>query len=133
MLPVTSITAVALSLAFLWLGIVTIRRRRRHRVAIGDGANEAVARAMRAQANLGEYGLFFLALLGLAEANAAPAAWLGALSVAFLAGRVSHAYGMLVAEPRGGSGAFRFRTFGMMTTLTGIPLAATTLLLALVL
>ena len=131
MLPITSLTAVALSLAFVALGVLTIRRRRSSRVAIGDGANETLTRAMRAQANLGEYGLFFLALLGLAELNDGPEVWLGLLAAAFLVGRAAHAFGLVVAEPRGGTGAFRFRTAGMATTFTTIAFAATTLLVAL--
>jgi uncharacterized membrane protein YecN with MAPEG domain len=135
MLPVTSLTAVALSLAFVALGIVVIRRRQRGRVAIGDGNDENLARAIRAQGNLGEYGLFFLALLGLAELNGTPTLWLGALAATFLAGRAAHARSLLVVEQRGGEGyaPYRWRTAGMIATFTVIALSAATLLVVLAL
>jgi uncharacterized membrane protein YecN with MAPEG domain len=129
MLPVTALCAVVLALAHMGLGIVTIGRRRQNRVAIGDGGTEAVARPMRAQANLGEYGIFFLALLGLAELNLAPWPWLALLAVVFVTGRALHAYGLLVAEPGGDApGRFVWRTAGMATTFTTTSLAAATVL-----
>ena len=132
-LPITSLAAIVLSGLFVALGAVTIRRRRAARIAVGDGGDEGLTRAIRAHANLAEYGLFFLVLLGLAEANGAPIVWCALLGAAFVVGRLAHAFALLKAEPGSSDPRrFRWRVRAMMTTFVTIALAAATLLATLV-
>ncbi|MEM9221376.1 MAG: MAPEG family protein [Pseudomonadota bacterium] len=134
MLTVTSVFVICLAGLFQWLGINAIRRRRAAGVAVGEGGNDALARAMRAQLNLFEYGTVVAALLALCEINGAPLLLLAAIALVFLGGRLSHAYGLLRAEPdtARGSGRFRWRTGAMAITFTTIPVLAAILLVVLV-
>lgn len=132
MLPVTSLTACVLAPMFVALTVNAIRRRRSVRIAVGDGGDDGLARAARAQGNFAECVPLVLILTALAELNGAPAPWLALLVAAFAVGRVSHAYGLLVAEPdTARPNRFRFRVFGMATTLTVIGLLVVTVLAAL--
>ena len=51
MMTVTPVYAAVPGLIFLALSIRTISMRRRHRVAVGDGGNAELRRAMRVHAN----------------------------------------------------------------------------------
>ncbi len=53
-MPVTPLYAALLALFFVALSIRTIRLRRRYRVAIGDGRNTLLQRAMRVNANFSD-------------------------------------------------------------------------------
>lgn len=130
MLPVTSLLACALAAAFMAYSSRIIRRRRQAKVALLDGGDVPLARLIRAQGNLAEYGLLLLALIGLSEANGAPWWWLAILAALFLAGRASHGYGLIVAEADEGRGSprFRWRVMGMATTFAVIWLSLATLL-----
>lgn len=132
MLPVTSLLAVTLAAMFFALGVLTIRRRRSTQIAVGDGGAEPLTRAIRAQGNLFEYGTVFTALIALSELNGAPVWLIGALAAVFVVGRLSHAYGLLVAEAdvEGGAARFRWRVRGMAITLTLIATTACILLAA---
>ncbi|MEH6693675.1 MAG: MAPEG family protein [Hyphomonas sp.] len=70
------------------------RVRSSERVNFGDGANEALQRAIRVQGNAVEdVPVVLLGLLGLA-ALAAPTVLIHALGASFLLGRVLHAVGL---------------------------------------
>lgn len=122
MLPVTSIAAAVLAALLLLIARRTIGARRAAKVAVGDGGNDPLARLMRVQGNFCEYAPVFLILTALAELNRAPWWWLAPLAAAFVAGRLSHAYGLTVAECEEGAGPrrFRFRIAGMAATFTTI-------------
>ena len=111
--------AALLALLFIYLSAQTIKVRRRVRVAVGDGGNSEMLRAMRVHANFAEYVPFTLLLLGMLELQASPAWVLHALGVLLLVARCSHAYGVSQSDEN-----FRFRVLGMMGTFTTMGTAA---------
>lgn len=116
--------AAALALLFVGLSVQVIRIRRRQKVAVGDGGDKVLLRAIRVQANFAEYvPLALLLILLLAQLDAAPEL-LHALSAVLLLSRVSHAYGVSQTPEN-----FRFRVAGMMGTFTVLSVSALALLL----
>lgn len=111
--------AALLALLFIYLSAQTIKVRRRVRVAVGDGGNSEMLRAMRVHANFAEYVPFTLVLLGMLELQASPAWVLHALGVLLLVARCSHAYGVSQSDEN-----FRFRVLGMMGTFSTMGVAA---------
>lgn len=111
--------AALLALLFIYLSAQTIKVRRRVRVAVGDGGNSEMLRAMRVHANFAEYVPFTLVLLGMLELQASPAWVLHALGVLLLVARCSHAYGVSQSDEN-----FRFRVLGMMGTFATMVTAA---------
>ncbi|MCE2998720.1 MAG: MAPEG family protein [Betaproteobacteria bacterium] len=122
-MDVTPIYAALLALLFVFLSLRTIHLRRRHRVALGDGDNPELRRAMRAHANFAEYVPFALLLVYFVERDGAHLALVHALGLALLAGRLLHAWG--VSQPRED---FRFRVTGMVLSF-GVLLTTALLLL----
>ena len=108
-----------LAIVFVALSMRTIRMRRRTRVAVGDGGNEAMLRAMRVHGNFAEYVPFALLLLAFAEVAHAAQWLLHALCATLLVGRCVHAWGVSQVKEN-----FRFRVFGMATTFGVITIAA---------
>ena len=117
-MPITSVYAAILALLLVALSIRVIMARRRAQVAVGDGADPALARAIRAQANLAEYAPLALLLLLLLELNGAGAIWVHVLGAMLLTGRLIHAWCISQADED-----FRFRVTGM--TLTFLALIGT--------
>ncbi len=123
--PIVALYAALLALLFFALSVRTFRLRRRLRIAVGDGGNPEMLRAMRVHANFAEYVPLALLLVWLAE-SAGAAAWLvHALGASLLAGRLAHAWG--VSRRRED---FRFRVFGMTMTFATLLGAAAVLLAA---
>ena len=118
MLPVTSLYAGLLGIAFVWLATRVIRARRLHRVPLGT-PHRLVERAARAHGNFAEYVPFALLLLALNEINGLPDWALHVFGTVLLAGRVLHAFG-ISREPE----TFRFRVLGMALTFTMMLLAS---------
>lgn len=101
---------------------VTLMRRRLG-VSLGTGGDPTLERLCRVQANFAEYApLFLLALAGLAYAGT-PAPTIHVLGIAFVAGRVIHAWALM---QQGRIHAIA-RPLGM--TLTWVPLVAASLML----
>jgi uncharacterized membrane protein YecN with MAPEG domain len=117
-LPVASIFLCAAATWLLGLSVIAMLTRRQQKVALGEGNNPTMQRAMRAQANAAEYlpmmGLLMLA----AEVQGAPQLALQGLGGLMLLGRLSHAYGLLVAEPKAKD--FKFRVAGMACTWSAL-------------
>jgi hypothetical protein len=120
---VTPLYAALLGLVFFVLSVRTIGLRRRVRVAIGDGGDAELLRAMRVHANFAEYVPLALLLLMMFEWQGGPALLVHALGLALLAGRLSHALGVSRAREE-----FKYRVFGMSMTFTAIVGAALGLL-----
>ena len=118
-MAITALYAALITLVFLALSARVIARRGAAQVALGDGGNRELARAIRAHANCAEYAPLGIILIGLAEQVSAPALILHALGVGLLAGRVVHAYG-LSREPEN----LRFRLIGMILTFTALAVGA---------
>lgn len=123
-MPVTPLYAALLGLMFVALSVRTIRLRRRYRVAIGDGRNTLLQRAMRVNANFAEYVPLTLLLVWFVELHDGPRLHVHALGIALLCGRLLHAWG--VSQEREN---FRYRTAGMMLTFSVMITASLLILL----
>jgi uncharacterized membrane protein YecN with MAPEG domain len=121
---VTPVYASILGLLFIGLSFRTIRLRRRLRVAIGDNDNAELRRAMRVHANFAEYVPLTLLLVFFVEMDGVPAAWVHALCLALLCGRLLHAWGVSQLREN-----FRYRVSGMVLTFGTIMTAAATIML----
>lgn len=122
-MPVTPLYAALLGLMFVALSVRTIRLRRRYRVAIGDGRNAELQRAMRVNANFAEYVPLTLLLVWFVELHDGPRLHVHALGIALLCGRVLHAWGVSQVREN-----FRYRTAGMALTF-GVMLVSCALIL----
>ena len=112
-----------LALLFVGLSLRTLLMRRRLRIAVGDGGNPALLRAMRVHANFAEYVPLTLLLIALVEATAARPLYVHALGAAVLAGRIAHAVGVSRIDED-----YAYRVFGMAMTFTPLIAAALRLL-----
>ena len=117
--------AALLTLLFLFLSVRTLRLRKRLQIGIGDGGNPQLLRAMRVHSNFAEYVPLSLVLLLLVEGQGAPALLVHGLCLGLLVGRVSHAFGVSQAKED-----FKFRIFGMATTLAVLVCSSAYLLFA---
>jgi len=96
-----------------------IRRRRHSKVAIGTADSDELSRAVRAHGNFTEVTPIFLISLLILELVDSYLWWVAILGILFIAGRILHAWSILVVEAQRGS--YSLRVAGMM--LTVIPLA----------
>ena len=85
----------AVILIVLALRVIVVRRGRG--IAIGDGADDDMARRIRAHGNFAEYTPLALVLILLLELGGAPAWQLHLLGAALILGRIVHA-GSLTAH-----------------------------------
>ncbi len=118
-MPITAFYAAIIAILFIVLSRRVILARRAARVAVGDGGDEILLRAMRVHANCAEYAPIALVLMALCESLAVPALVLHAFGIVLFAGRAVHAYGVSRAREN-----FSFRVAGMGLTLTVIGMAA---------
>lgn len=118
--------AALLALIYLFLSASVVRMRFRYRIALGVHAADEMQRAVRAHANFGEYVPFTLLLLALVALLGGGAPLLMVLGGLLVLARLSHAYSLLVAEPR--TGRFRWRSAGMIANLLIILVCALFLL-----
>jgi uncharacterized membrane protein YecN with MAPEG domain len=112
-LQVVPLYAALLAVLFVALGVRTLLLRRRLGIGIGDGDDPAMLRAIRVHANFAEYVPMALLLLCLVELRGAGPLLLHALSLALLAGRLSHAFGVSRVDEN-----YAYRVFGMAMTFT---------------
>ena len=119
----TPIYAASFAILLVVLSVRVIVLRRRSGVAVGDGGQAALTRAVRAQANFAEYVPLALLLMLFIELGGVSDWLLHLYGLVLAAGRISHAFGISgVAEN------FRFRVFGMAATFTVLITAALHLL-----
>ncbi|MEM7405240.1 MAG: MAPEG family protein [Pseudomonadota bacterium] len=114
-MPVTPMYAAALGLVFFALSVRTILARRRLKVAVGDGQDPAMLRAMRVHSNFAEYVPITLLLMFFAEQLGTDTWQIHALGTALLAGRLIHAIGVSRANED-----YRLRVTGMALTFTAL-------------
>ena len=112
---ITPFYAAILGLLFLILSVRTLRLRRKLQIAIGDGSNVQMQRAMRVHANFAEYAPLTLVLIFMFELQGAHYLLVHALCICLLVGRVSHAYGVSKEVEN-----YRYRVFGMAMTFTAL-------------
>jgi uncharacterized membrane protein YecN with MAPEG domain len=118
-LTITPVYAALLALLFIALSMRVIRMRREERVALGDGGNARVLRAMGVHANFAEYVPLALILIMFVEAGGMPGWLIHLLGSVLLAGRLVHAYGVSQSEEN-----YNYRVAGMILTFSAIALAS---------
>jgi len=121
-MKIAGLYAGLLALLYLVLTFRTITLRGRLRVALGDGGNDALRRAIRAHANFSEYVPIALVMLVVLGAIGSSLVILHGLGLALLVGRILHALGVSrLREP------LALRMAGMVLT-TGVLLVEAVLL-----
>jgi uncharacterized membrane protein YecN with MAPEG domain len=134
MIEATPLFAALLALLYLYLTLRVIRQRHVFKIAYGESVHEPLQNAVRAHANFQQYAPLFLILLYLEESLFHSVATCYVTGALFLLGRMSHAYSMLVFEPRKLAEnvplktVFRYRFFGMVPTFFTIAFLAALLL-----
>ena len=123
-MPITVFYAAILALFYLYISLRIISVRKEVRVAIGDGGSEKLIRAIRAQANFSEYVPLTLLLLYFLEMQNANSIIVHLFCAFLLVARIVHAYGVSQINEN-----FKFRFFGMLTTVIIISSSAIYLLL----
>ncbi len=123
MVHVTAFFAGLLALLYLALTAHVVRGRYKLRLPLGDGGDAHMNRRIRAHANFAEYVPLALVLMALNELSGMSNGILNFLGLWLVAGRVSHAYSLMVSEV-GEKGHIRFRQFGMVSTLSVIGILA---------
>lgn len=98
--PMSAVFASLTALLFLALSFRVVMFRLKYRKGMGITDDLDFQAADRAQANLVEYAPFALILLALGELNGVASQLVYWVGVAFIAGRVLHAWGMI--SGRGG-------------------------------
>jgi len=115
--------AALLALLFLKLSFSTINQRRSAHVALGDGGNSDLTRAMRVHANFAEYTPMGLLLALLVELAGGHWALVHVVGLALLLGRAIHSYGVSQTPEN-----FRYRVAGMILTFGSLSVSAVSLL-----
>ncbi|MBM3568873.1 MAG: glutathione S-transferase [Alphaproteobacteria bacterium] len=92
-LPITSLYAGLLGALLVGLAALVSRQRLKGRPT-DETSNDALNRAVRVHGNATEYVPIALILLGLLEANGAPADWLHVLGGGLFLARIGHAWGL---------------------------------------
>jgi uncharacterized membrane protein YecN with MAPEG domain len=123
MLAIVPLYAALLALLFVALSIRVIKTRRQERVAIGDGDNPRLRRAIGVHNNFAQYVPLALLLLAFVELAAAPILLVHILCLMLLIGRCVHAYGVSQDSEN-----YRLRSIGIWLTFASIALAALYLL-----
>jgi len=95
---------------FALLSLRVIRLRQTVRVAIGDGGDKALRRAIRVHGNFAEYVPLTLILIFAAESIGVSTKWIHGLGIALFVGRLLHAYGVSQVKER-----LMFRQLGLST------------------
>ena len=120
---VTSCYAAALALMFAALSFRTLGLRRRLKIAVGDGDDQRMLRAMRVHSNFAEYVPLTLLLVFFVESQGGPRLLCHALCGCLLVGRIIHAYGLSQVNED-----HRLRVTGMAMTFTPLMTSAVYLL-----
>ena len=111
----TPVYAAVLGLGFVGLSFLTLGLRRKNKIALGDGGNPQLLRAIRVHSNFAEYVPIALILIYLTESIGAPIYLIHFLGISLLIGRLSHAWGVSQENEN-----FKFRVFGMIATFNTI-------------
>lgn len=119
---ITSIYAALLALILIFLSIKIIKNRRFSKVEIGDNGNDSLQRAIRAHGNFIEYTPIFLIMLILAEVGGLNKYLIHFFGIIYILGRISHAYGIAVAELKNRN--FKYRVSAMICTFSCLAILA---------
>lgn len=94
LMPVTAVYAAVTAFLLLFLSFQVSRYRLKYRQGLGVNDDVDFRVADRAQSNLVEYAPLALILMGVGELNGVGAQWIYWTGMAFVAGRILHAFGM---------------------------------------
>ena len=92
--PITALYAGLLGLLMLILAFRVVAVRRATAIGLGDGGNALLLSRIRIHGNAAEYVPLALLLMLVFEINGGSAAWLHALGIALVVGRLAHAQGL---------------------------------------
>ena len=106
----SAIYAIISAFLLVWLTLQVIKQRRSHKIALGDGDIPELKGAIGAHENAVECIPIFLILLFTLEYNGGHLLLVHMLGLAFTAGRLLHARGLLIAN-------LKQRATGMHLTL----------------
>ncbi len=121
MVYVTGLYAGILGMLFLLLGVRITRMRYRKKIALLDGGDPEMIRAVRAHGNFSEYVPLILILMGAAELNDISLNKLHVIGSLLVIGRLCHIYALERGLQR-----LRWRQAGMAATYGGLIMAAAT-------
>ena len=116
---ITPVYAAGLALFFVALSVRTLLMRRKYQIAVGDGDNPQLLRAMRVHANFAEYTPLALLLIYMLESSITASLAIHALCLCLVVGRASHAFGVSQVQE-----TYFYRVFGMAMTFTVIGFTA---------
>jgi len=124
---ITAIYTALLAVLLIVLSVNTIKSRQRNHVALGDSEHYDLQKRVRAHANFTEYAPLFLILLGSLEHLGLSIYILHGLGLLFLVARLSHAYGLTIAERFDEDKLLnrQYRAFGMAGTFISLGTGAT--------
>lgn len=122
--PVSAVFAAVLGILLIVLSILVSRFRLKYKKSLGVTDDQDFEAAVRAQANLVEYAPLGLMMLAIAELNGVASGLIYWTGMAFVVGRILHAFGMI----NGRGGPHVARLVGVLLTWAGI-LAMAVLLL----
>jgi uncharacterized protein len=128
----TSIYIALLALMLIALSIHTIKGRRQFGAGMGDAGHIEMRRRIRAQGNFAEYTPLFLLMLWASETAGLPAYGVHGFGIAFMAGRLMHAYSLLHHEVYQGEKLANnpiWRIRGMICTFSVVGVLAVILLI----
>jgi uncharacterized protein len=119
MAPITSLYAAIAAILLVALATYVIFERGRQRVAIGDGGNPILIRAVRIHANATEYLPIALIVMLCYELEHGRPLVLHIAGILLIFGRLAHAFGLMRSE-----GTSFGRLFGILATFTAILIVA---------
>jgi uncharacterized membrane protein YecN with MAPEG domain len=114
-LTITPLYVALAAIILLVLTIRVIRLRRRLAIGLGTGGDVELEKAIRGHGNFTEYAPIGLIVLASAELSGAAAAWVNAIGILLIAGRLLHAWGL--SRSRGKSVG---RSTGVALTVTAL-------------
>src|SRR5690554_454221 len=94
LMPVTAVYAAVTALLLLFLSFQVSKYRLRYRQGLGTNEDVGFQVAVRAHGNLVEYAPVALILMGIGELNGVNAQCIYWVDLAFVGGRILHAFGM---------------------------------------
>ena len=112
-MPVTPLFAAVFALMYIVLSVFVIRQRLSKKVALGEGGDSELERAIRVHGNFAEYVPFTLLLLWFLESITFNSALALILGCGLLVGRIAHVIG--IRDPEN---YLILRQLGMLATFT---------------
>jgi uncharacterized membrane protein YecN with MAPEG domain len=111
---ITSFYTALSAIILIFLSIKIIQNRRASKIALGNQGDDFLHRKIRAHGNFIEYTPIFLIMLLLVEMAGLNKYFVHFFGIIFMVGRITHVYGIMIAEVRAKN--FLFRQAGMFCT-----------------